>query len=133
MAGQGGASGVFDGGLSGVAFGAGVALVSRVTQGCQPVGAQHTITAAHENVVLQLDGEPALDVLLATWSITLDQPQPAPARCDRHACAPRWCGLSEPQFRRHRRTGNFGSDVAGAPHHRAGPGARRGVAIGPAT
>ena len=29
MAGQGGASGVFDGGLSGVAFGAGVALVSR--------------------------------------------------------------------------------------------------------
>ena len=49
MAGQGGASGVFDGGLSGVAFDAGVALVSRVTQGCQPVGALHTITAAQED------------------------------------------------------------------------------------
>ena len=31
------ANGVFTGGLSGVAFGPGVGLVSRVTQGCQPV------------------------------------------------------------------------------------------------
>ncbi len=46
MAGQGAASGVFDGGLSGVAFGPQVPLLSRVTQGCQPVGPLHTITAA---------------------------------------------------------------------------------------
>jgi len=39
--GQGAASGVFSGGLSGVAFGPGVHLVSRVTQGAQPV-ARHT-------------------------------------------------------------------------------------------
>lgn len=79
MAGQGGASGVFDGGLSGVAFGAGVSLVSRVTQGCQPVGALHTITAAQENVVLALDGEPALDVLLDTLQVSLDSGDPQPA------------------------------------------------------
>ncbi|HWI11476.1 MAG TPA: FIST N-terminal domain-containing protein [Burkholderiaceae bacterium] len=52
------------GGLSGVAFDRGVALVSRVTQGCQPVGPQRTVTAAERNVVIALDGEPALDCLL---------------------------------------------------------------------
>ena len=57
---------MFDGGLSGVAFGPQVPLLSRVTQGCQPVGPLHTITAANDNVVLELDHEPALDVLLDT-------------------------------------------------------------------
>jgi small ligand-binding sensory domain FIST len=52
------------GGLSGVAFDAGVALVSRVTQGCQPVGPEHRIDAAERNVITRLDGMPALDVLL---------------------------------------------------------------------
>jgi small ligand-binding sensory domain FIST len=55
---------VLQGGLSGVAFGPGVALVSRVTQGCQPVGPQRTVTAAHHNVVTTLDGEPALNCLM---------------------------------------------------------------------
>ncbi|RYF67071.1 MAG: hypothetical protein EOO29_37590, partial [Comamonadaceae bacterium] len=50
IAGQGAAGGVFDGGLSGVAFGAGVPLLSRVTQGCQPIGPLMTVTAAHDNV-----------------------------------------------------------------------------------
>ena len=93
MAGQGGASGVFDGGLSGVAFGAGVSLVSRVTQGCQPVGALHTITAAQDNVVLALDGEPALDVLLDTLQVSLDGGDPQPAL---RKVAPRWPGWSTP-------------------------------------
>ena len=35
ISGHGGASGVFEGGLSGVAFGPAVSMVSRVTQGCQ--------------------------------------------------------------------------------------------------
>jgi small ligand-binding sensory domain FIST len=88
MAGQGAASGVFDGGLSGVAFGPQVPLLSRVTQGCQPVGPLHTITAANDNVVLELDHEPALDVLLDTLQVTLDgDPQPACA-----ACGPPWPG-----------------------------------------
>lgn len=58
------AGNVLAGGLSGVAFDRDVALVSRVTQGCQPIGPQRSITAAERNVVTALDGEPALDCLL---------------------------------------------------------------------
>lgn len=80
MQGQGAANGVFQGGLSGVAFGPGVTLVSRVTQGCTPVGPARTVTAAESNVALTLDGEPALDTLLAELAISLDEPQAAMAK-----------------------------------------------------
>ena len=59
------ADGVWQGGLSGVAFSRDVALVSRVTQGCQPVGPARRITACDRNVVLELDQQPALPCLLA--------------------------------------------------------------------
>ncbi len=79
--GQGRAAGVFSGGLSGVAFGAEVDLVSRVTQGCQPLGgaqaAMHEITGVDRNVVTQLDGEPALAVLLRDLKVSLNDPQAA--------------------------------------------------------
>jgi small ligand-binding sensory domain FIST len=75
--GQGAASGVFSGGLSGVAFGEGVAMVSRVTQGCQPVSKTRNITACDANVVIELDGQPALDALLQDLNVTLAQPQEA--------------------------------------------------------
>lgn len=75
--GQGRASGVFTGGLSGVAFGAGVGLVSRITQGCMPVAPVHRISAADHNLVLSLDGEAALDVMLRDLSISLQAPQEA--------------------------------------------------------
>ena len=58
------ANGVLQGGLSGVAFDASVPLISRVTQGCQPVGPVRQITSTERNLVLTLDGEPALDCLL---------------------------------------------------------------------
>lgn len=58
------ADAVLEGGLSGVAFDDGVALVSRVTQGCQPVGPMRRITSANANAVATLDGRPALDCLL---------------------------------------------------------------------
>ncbi|HKB53274.1 MAG TPA: FIST C-terminal domain-containing protein [Ramlibacter sp.] len=77
--GQGGAGGVFRGGLSGVAFGESVSLVSRVTQGCHPVAAERVITAAQGNVIVELDGEPALDVLLRDTGIALERPQEAMA------------------------------------------------------
>lgn len=78
LAGHGAAGGVFGGGLSGVAFDARVPLLSRVTQGCQPVGPVQRITASQNNVVLQLDGEPALDVLMHTLGVSLaDDPQGA--------------------------------------------------------
>ncbi len=71
VAGQGAAGGVFAGGLSGVAFDAAVSLISRVTQGCQPVGPVHRITEAAGNVVFALDHEPALDNLLDTLEVSL--------------------------------------------------------------
>ena len=77
--GHGGAS-VFEGGLSGVACAEGVGLISRVTQGCQPVSATRVITACDRNVVTMLDGQPALDVLLADLGVSLDQPRAALAK-----------------------------------------------------
>ncbi len=58
------ANDVFSGGLSGVAFTADVPLISRVTQGCQPVGPVRTVTAAERNIVVELDGRPAMPALL---------------------------------------------------------------------
>ncbi|NBX22185.1 MAG: hypothetical protein EBR58_12810, partial [Betaproteobacteria bacterium] len=70
LSGHGSASGVFSGGLSGVAFSEDVALVSRVTQGCSPVSKARTVTDADHNVVMTLDGEPALDVMLRDLKIS---------------------------------------------------------------
>ena len=58
------ANGVFQGGLSGVAFANDESILSRVTQGSQPIAKARTITEAEHNLVLTLDGEPALDCLL---------------------------------------------------------------------
>ena len=80
IAGQGKATGVFHGGLSGVAFDANVAMVSRVTQGCLPIAKVHTITGADNNVVLTLDDEPALHVLERDLKINLADKQPAIAK-----------------------------------------------------
>lgn len=49
--------------LSGVAFSDATVIATRLTQGCTPIGRRHTITQAQRNVVLKLDGRPALDVL----------------------------------------------------------------------
>jgi small ligand-binding sensory domain FIST len=69
------ADGVWHGGLSGVAFTADVALVSRVTQGSQPIGPVRRVTAVERNVVRSLDGEPALRCLLRDIGGSLDQPR----------------------------------------------------------
>jgi small ligand-binding sensory domain FIST len=72
------ADGIWQGGLSGVAFSADVALVSRVTQGCQPVGPTRTVTQAERNIVTELDGEPALPCLLRDLQLgSLDDPRAA--------------------------------------------------------
>jgi small ligand-binding sensory domain FIST len=73
------ADGVFHGGLSGVAFTRDVGLVSRVTQGCQPIGPRRLITACERNLVLELDGQPALECLLADLELSLEAPQQAMA------------------------------------------------------
>jgi len=123
ISGQGAASGVFSGGMSGVAFGPGVGLVSRVTQGCKPVSKARTVTAADGNLILELDGEPALDVLLADLNITLDKPQEAI-----EAVRATLVGLVEAGDELVRQTGNFGNDVT-VRHIIGLDPARRGVAV----
>lgn len=59
------AGGVTAGGLSGAAFSGDVAIATRLTQGCSPMGAKHVITECQRNIVVALDGKPALDVLKA--------------------------------------------------------------------
>jgi small ligand-binding sensory domain FIST len=72
------AEGVWQGGLSGVAFSSEVALISRVTQGCQPVGPTREVTACERNVVTELDGEPALPCLLRDLGLDkLEDPRAA--------------------------------------------------------
>ncbi|MFP8836288.1 FIST N-terminal domain-containing protein [Hydrogenophaga sp. XSHU_21] len=80
LAGQGAASGVFHGGMSGVAFSRDVDMVSRVTQGAQPIAPEHEVTESDGHLVLRLDGEPALDVLLRELGISLDHPEHAMPR-----------------------------------------------------
>lgn len=123
MQGHGKAGGVFRGGLSGVAFGEGVQLVSRVTQGCQPIAPARTVTGADGNLVTELDGEPALDVLLEDLRVTLEQPQAAMA-----ALRTTLVGLTQGPEDVVTRRGDFGADVLvrhiiGLDPH------RRGVAI----
>ena len=121
--GQGKAGGVFRGGLSGVAFGEGISLVSRVTQGCQPVTAQRVITAGKDNVITELDGEPALDVLLRDIGVSLDQPEAAMS-----GLRATLVGLTQAGSDAVGRTGTFGADVV-VRHIIGLDPARHGVAI----
>ena len=129
--GQGAAGGVFSGGLSGVAFArdpsGGIGLMSRVTQGCQPISSNHKITACSGNVVTELDGLPALDVLLADLNVTLDEPRKALEKVRGTLV-----GLSHPDDvfndSQLRYAGQFGAEVV--VRHLVGlDPARKGVAI----
>jgi small ligand-binding sensory domain FIST len=57
------ADGLTQGGLAGVLFGEEVGVVTRLTQGCSPVGPQRVVTEAQRNILIEVDGQPALDVL----------------------------------------------------------------------
>jgi small ligand-binding sensory domain FIST len=117
------ADGVFEGGLSGVAFSPDVALVSRVSQGCQPVGPVRHVTASERNLVLTLDDQPALDCLLQDMEINEREPREALPRL-RQALV----GLSDPQDAALARGGQFGTDTR--VRHLVGlDPARKGIAI----
>jgi small ligand-binding sensory domain FIST len=53
---------VVEGGLSGVLLAGEVEVATGLTQGCSPIGPAHQITEAADNVIMALDGRPALDV-----------------------------------------------------------------------
>ena len=52
-------------GLAGLLFDQHVPVATGLTQGCSPVGPAHRITAMRDDLVAELDGRPALDVLKA--------------------------------------------------------------------
>ncbi len=120
------ADGVFEGGLSGVAFGPDVALVSRVTQGCQPIGPVRQVTQVERNLVLALDGEGALDVLVRDLELDGVPPPRAMAKLRQTLV-----GLSDRGDDALARPGQFGPDTR--VRHLVGlDPPRRGVAIGDA-
>jgi small ligand-binding sensory domain FIST len=57
------ADGVHDDGVSGVLFSSALETITGHTQGCSPIGSVHDIDSADQNLVLELDGRPALEVL----------------------------------------------------------------------
>ena len=75
------ARGVLAGGLSGAVFSSDVDLRMRVTQGCSPLAGEHVISACSSNLIRGLDGQPALDVLLADLGVS------APQRASRDGAA----------------------------------------------
>jgi small ligand-binding sensory domain FIST len=119
------ADGAWRGGLSGVAFDAGVGLVSRVTQGCQPCGPAHRVTAARDNVVLELDGR-------AAWPCLLDDLQLGPDTEPRRLVAQlrrTLAGLADAADDPLARGGQFGTDTR--VRHLVGADPARGaVALG---
>lgn len=100
------ADGVFSGGLSGIAFGPEVGLVSRVTQGSQPIGPVHTVTACEHHIVRTLDGDAALPALLRDLGVEgIDPRQALPL------LRATLVGLSDASDAMLARGGQFGPDV----------------------
>ncbi|MGH8750225.1 MAG: FIST signal transduction protein [Burkholderiales bacterium] len=56
------AGGVVESGMSGVIFSEAVAVATRLTQGCTPIGPRHVVSECQRNILVSLDGRPALDV-----------------------------------------------------------------------
>jgi small ligand-binding sensory domain FIST len=115
-----------------VAFAEGVALLSRVTQGCQPLrsagngaAAMRRVTACDRNLILQLDGQPALALLMADLGVSLEQPREALAAVRQTLVGVVQEGGDE---RGLQRTGSFGSDVL-VRHIIGLDPAREGVAV----
>jgi small ligand-binding sensory domain FIST len=101
------AGGLWQGGLSGVAFTRDVGLISRVTQGCQPVGPARRVTGCDRNIVTELDGQAALPCLLGDLGL--------PNLADPRTALPRLratlVGLSDASDPIVGRGGQFGSDT----------------------
>ena len=55
---------ICQGGISGVAFGPQVTVITGHTQGCTPIGPKHRITDCQRNILAGLDQRPALDVFV---------------------------------------------------------------------
>lgn len=93
---SGSQAGIFSGGLTGVAFSADVACMTRMAQGCAPLSSGLEITAAQGQLVTGLEGDPALQRLLDVLGVSLDgdlQPALEVVRSTLVAIAPPGRGL----------------------------------------
>ncbi len=57
------ADGIGEGGVSGVLFASRQLVVTGLSQGCSPIGPQRLVGRCRGNVIMEIDGRPALDVL----------------------------------------------------------------------
>ena len=60
---------VTGGSVSGVLFSPEVPVVTALSQGCQPMSCQHTVSRSTDNLIFELDDRPALDVLLGAFGV----------------------------------------------------------------
>ncbi|PIF34986.1 small ligand-binding sensory domain FIST [Delftia sp. 60] len=92
------ARGIFSGGFSGVAFGAGVPCITGMAQGCVPLGEGLEITEARGALVTGLNGDPALQRLLQLLGVELEgsdwQPALTTVRSTLAAIAPPGRGMA---------------------------------------
>lgn len=98
---------VFTGGLSGVAFGPEIGVISRVTQGCQPFGPIRTVTRAERNFVITLDDRPALECLFDDIGLGDDLAD----QSVRNALSETLVGLSTGMLDAAAKPGQFGPDT----------------------
>lgn len=119
------ADGLWQGGLSGVAFDRSVGLVSRVTQGCLPIGPARRLTACSAQLAESLDGRPALQVLLDDLGLPAAVPAPELVPRLRRTLV----GLLDADQATSRRSGAFGPDVR-VRHLLGVDPARQAVAVG---
>jgi len=57
------ADSVVEGALSGVLFSSEFSVITGLTQGCSPIGPVRTVTRSARNMIAEIEGRPALDVL----------------------------------------------------------------------
>ncbi|MFS8037534.1 FIST N-terminal domain-containing protein [Xanthobacter sp. AM11] len=111
------------GGVSGVAFGPQVPILSRVTQGCQPIGPQRTITRAEGNYLVSLDNARALDCVLEDLGLDGEISDPDL----RHELAHTLAGLVATSEDVSAKPGHFGTNTQ--VRHLLGVGRQSGVLV----
>ncbi len=73
LAGGPGETGFGSSGISGVMLAPEIAVATSLTQGCMPIGPTHRIDEARDNIVMVIDGRPALGVFLEDIGPDLSQ------------------------------------------------------------
>ncbi|MFG1247380.1 FIST signal transduction protein [Xanthobacter flavus] len=111
------------GGVSGVAFGPQVPVLSRVTQGCQPIGPKRAIGRAEGNYLVTLDGERALDCAMEDLGLPADIPDDQL----RLELGQTLAGLVSPGEDSSAAPGRFGTDTQ--VRHLLGVGRKAGVLV----